>query len=123
MSHIVSIRTQIKDAAAVRAACRRLNLAEPNVGTAELFSGSAHGLIVQLPDWVYPIACDVVSGDVRFDNFEGRWGQQRELDRFLQAYAVEVARLEARKQGHTVTEQQLTDGSIKLTIQVTGGVA
>jgi hypothetical protein len=34
----------------------------------------------------------------------------------------EKSRLEARRKGHTVTEQLLTDGSIKLTIQV-GGVA
>ena len=37
--------------------------------------------------------------------------------------AVEKARIEARKRGHTVTEQSLADGSIKLTIQVTGGAA
>jgi hypothetical protein len=41
----------------------------------------------------------------------------------LQGYAVEKARIEARKKGHTVTEQQLQDGSIKLTIQMNGGVA
>ena len=36
--------------------------------------------------------------------------------------AVEKAKLEARRKGHTVFEQPLSDGSIKLTIQV-GGVA
>lgn len=50
------------------------------------------------------------------------WGKQAELDRFLQAYAVEKAKLEARKHGHTVTEQSLMDGSIKLVVQV-GGAA
>ena len=38
-------------------------------------------------------------------------------------YAVEKARIEARRQGHSVTEQPLADGSIKLTIQVGGGAA
>ena len=51
------------------------------------------------------------------------WGQQQQLDKFLQAYAVEMARIQARKRGHSVTEQQLADGSIKLTIQVAGGAA
>ena len=46
----------------------------------------------------------------------------RELDRFLQMYAVEKAKLEARRQGHSVTEQSLADGSVKLTINV-GGAA
>ena len=31
--------------------------------------------------------------------------------------------IEARKRGHPVTEQQLADGSVKLTIQVAGGAA
>ena len=51
------------------------------------------------------------------------WGQQQELDRFLQAYVCERAKIEARKKGHTVSEQTLADGSIKLTIQVAGGGA
>lgn len=51
------------------------------------------------------------------------WGKQQELDRFLQAYACERTRIEARKKGYTVTEQPLTDGSIKLTIHVAGGAA
>jgi hypothetical protein len=43
------------------------------------------------------------------------------LDRFLQIYAVEKARAEARKKGYASTEQALADGSIKLVIQVQGG--
>jgi hypothetical protein len=50
------------------------------------------------------------------------WGDPKHLDRFLQAYACEKAKIEARKRGHAVSEQQLADGSIKLTIQV-GGAA
>jgi hypothetical protein len=37
--------------------------------------------------------------------------------------AVEKAKIEARKRGHSVFEQPLADGSIKLTIQVAGGVS
>jgi hypothetical protein len=96
MSHIVTVKTEVRDAAAVRAACRRLNLAEPVQGEVQLFSGKASGLAVQLPDWQYPICCDLSSGQVRYDNFSGHWGDQRHLDRFLQAYAVEKARVEAR---------------------------
>ena len=50
-------------------------------------------------------------------------GSQDHLDRFMQGYAVEKAKIEARKRGHSVFEQPLPDGSIKLTIQVAGGVA
>jgi hypothetical protein len=123
LSHVVSIRTQIKDAAAVQAACSRLGLAPAQAGSFTLFSGTENGLGVQLPGWTYPVVCQLQTGELHYDNFEGRWGEQAQLDRFLQAYAVEKARLEARKQGYSVIEQQLCGGSIKLTLQVSGGAA
>jgi hypothetical protein len=123
MSHIVQIQTQIRDAAAVVAACTRLGLPPPAIGRVRLFNEEAAGLAVQLPGWKYPVVCELDSGGVKFDNFQGHWGDQLELDRFLQAYAVEKARIEARKKGYLVTEQPLADGAIKLTVQVTGGAA
>ena len=123
MSHVVTIKSEIRDAAAVRAACKRLSLAEPILGTTRLFSGEATGLAVQLPDWQYAVVADLATGQLRYDNFGGRWGDQQHLDRFLQAYAIEKCRLEAQKKGHVVTEQQLADGAVKLTIQVQGGAA
>lgn len=122
MSHIVTIQTQVRDAAAVAAACRRLGLPPPVEKTVRLFSSSATGLTVQLPGWNYPVVCDLPSGNLKFDNFGGSWGNPAELDKFLQAYAVEKARLEARKKGYSVTEQALPSGEIKLTIQE-GGAA
>ena len=116
MSHIVTIQTRLRDPAAVADACRRLGLPAPAQGTARLYGGQASGLLVQLPGWQYPAVIDTASGAVRYDNFEGRWGEQRHLDRFLQAYAVEVVRLEARKKGHQVSEQALQDGSVRLQI-------
>ena len=123
MSHIVSIQTQVRDPTAVAAACQRLGLPPPVRRTVQLFSEMAEGLAVELTGWRYPVVCDIASGNLKFDNYGGAWGDQIELNRFLQVYAVEKARIEARKKGYTVTEQPLTDGSIKLTIQVAGGVA
>jgi hypothetical protein len=120
VSHIVEIRTEIRDPAAVAAACRRLGLPEPLSGTATLYSGEARGLLVKLPGWQYPVVCDTTTGTLRYDNYGGSWGDQEQLDRLLQAYAVERAKLEARKKGHTVTETPLADGSIRLSIQVGG---
>ena len=123
MSHIVRIQTQVRDAGAVQAACRRIGLPPPVQGASRLFSGSATGLAVQLPGWHYPVVCQLDTAQVQFDNYGGAWGDQKELDKFLQAYAIEKARIEARKKGYAVTEQVLVDGSVKLTIQVSGGVA
>ncbi|MBL8798548.1 MAG: DUF1257 domain-containing protein [Planctomycetia bacterium] len=118
MSHVVSIKTRLHDPAAISVACRRLGLTEPTHGTATMYAGqTAEGLLVQLPGWKFAIAIDIQSGEVKADNFSGHWGDQVELDRFLQSYAVEKCRIEARKQGHVVTEHQLQDGSIRLQIQ------
>lgn len=123
MSHIVQIKTQLRDAEAVRAACQRLGLTQPALGTFSLFSAESSGLAVQLPGWRYPVICQLDTGQIQFDNYGGCWGDQKELDRFLQAYAVEKVKLEARKKGNYAREQQLEDGSIKLTIQIFGGAA
>jgi hypothetical protein len=122
MSHIVTINTQIRDPAALASACRRLGLQEPVHGTVRMYSAVATGLIIRLPDWRYPVVIDTTKAEVQFDNYGGAWGEQGHLDRLMQAYAVEKARLEARKAGHTVTEQALPDGSIKLIVQA-GGAA
>ena len=123
MSHIVSIQTKLTDPAALTAACARLGLPQPQPGTAQLYSGEASGQLVQLPGWTYPAVVDCASGTIRFDNFEGLWGEPAELDKLLQAYAVEKAKLEARRHGYSVSEQLLEDGSIKLSIQVGQGGA
>src|SRR3954452_20597188 len=120
LSHIVSIKTEVRDPEAVAAACRRPGLPEPARGTARMFEGEAAGLLVRLPDWLYPVVCNTATGELAYDNYGGAWGQPEQLDRFVQAYAVEKAKLEARRRGHSVIEQPLADGSIKLTIQVGG---
>lgn len=120
MSHIVAIKTQVKDPLAVQAACRRLQWAEPQQRTARLYTSQATGLVVELPDWRYPLVCDTTTGELKYDNFKGHWGDESQLHKFLQAYAVEKAKLEARKQGHFVQEQALADGSIRVQIAVAG---
>jgi hypothetical protein len=76
MSHVVTVHTKIRDVAAVAAACGRLGLPQPVQGTAQLYSGQASGLLLQLPGWQYPAVIDLGSGVVQYDNFEGAWKGQ-----------------------------------------------
>ena len=122
MSHLVTIQVEIKDPVALASACRRLGLEQPVEGEAMIFTKKARGWIVRLPGWQYPVVIDTDARQMHYDNYNGAWGEQSQLDRLLQAYAVEKAKLEARRAGASVTEQALPDGSIKLTIQ-TGGQA
>jgi hypothetical protein len=105
------------------AACLRLGLSPPVRRTVQLFSEAVEGLAVELPGWRYPVVCDLARGSLKLDNYGGVWGEQKELDRLLQAYTCEKTKIEARRQGHAVTEQPLSDGSIKLTVHVSGGAA
>lgn len=120
MSHIVQIQTEIRDPVAVVSACERLGLPMPEHRTVDLFNGQATGLAVEFPGWRYPVVCHTESGKIQYDNYGGRWGEQQHLDRLMQLYAVEKTRSEARKRGHSVTEQQLEDGSIKIQILAGG---
>ena len=121
MSHIVEIRTEVRSEAAVQSACRRLHLPPAKRGTFELYNSTESGLGIELPKWRYPIVANTQTGQLKFDNYGGRWGDQEYLDQFLQRYAAEAATVEARKRGHSVVEQRLEDNSIKLTINVGGG--
>jgi len=122
MSHIVEIKTEVRDEAAVKAACTRLQLPTPEHKTVRLFSATATGLCVQLLGWSYPVVANLQTGVLQYDNYNDHWGDQKHLNSFLQAYAVEKAKSEARKKGHSVSETRLQDGSIRVTVRV-GGAA
>ena len=118
MSHIVEIKTEVRDEVAVQSACRRLHLPLATRGTFQLFTSQETGLGIELPHWRYPVVANTETGQMRSDNYNGRWGSQEFLDQFLQGYAVERAKQEARRKGHSVVEQRLDSGAIKLTINV-----
>ena len=117
MSHVVQIQTEVRSEPAVQAACKRLHLPPARRGTFELYDSTETGLGIELPKWRYPVVANTETGELRFDNFGEKWGVQEYLDQFLQRYAVEAATIAARKQGHSVVESQLADGSVKLTVQ------
>ena len=120
MSHIVQIQTEVRSEPAVLAACRRLNLPSARRGTFELYGSTQTGLGITLPEWRYVVVANTDTGQLSFDNYENKWGDRIHLDRFLQRYAVEAATIAARKQGHSIAEQHLDDGSIKLTVNIGG---
>lgn len=122
MSHTVSVQTEIRDPVAIRAACLRLQLPQPVEGQHQLFESTVRGWGIQLPRWRYPIVCQTESGELQYDNYNGRWGDPVELDRFKQGYAVEKTKLEAYQQGHSITERSCEDGSVELLVEIGGAL-
>jgi len=116
MSHLVTIQTQIRDVTALTRACALRQLPVPEYRTARLFQTEATGYVVALPDWRYPVVCEVSTGTLHYDHFEGRWGNVTHLHGLLQQYAIEKTRIEAQRCGQHVTEQRLADGSVRLQV-------
>jgi len=125
MSHFTTIKTQIKDLKALRAACDELGLAlVANMSARGYLGNQIKGdYVIQLrgpydialnpqPDRSFGLTADLWQGHV-----EKEVGKN--FGKLLQLYGVYKATAEARKRGHIVQRKQQRDGSIKLVI---GGV-
>jgi hypothetical protein len=117
MSHIVTIEVKVRDLEAIRKTCQRMELKEPCCGKARLFQKTVQGILVRLPEWKFPIVIDLQTGNIQYDNYEGNWGRQEELDKFLMFYGAEKAKLEAAKEGRTCAETVLGNGRVMIEIQ------
>ena len=125
MSHFTTIETQVRDAAALREACRELGVELTENTAARGYGGKTHkGEYVIRLKGPYDIALTRQENGA-FGLTTDWWGGhvEREVGKnygnLLQLYGVHKARIEAHKKGYTVRRQTLGDGAIKLTI---GGV-
>jgi hypothetical protein len=125
VSHFTSIQTQIRDIAALRAACAELGVGLVENAVARGYGSNTHKgeYVIKLKgpydiavnrqqDGTYGLTTDWWDGHV-----EKEVGKN--YGRLLQLYGVHKARIEAQKKGYTVRRQTLGDGSIKLVI---GGI-
>lgn len=147
MSHLVTIATQLRDLAASRAACKRMGwellegqktfewygryvgdyrafekqLTDLGIKT-EDYGKCDHAIkvpgaeyeigLVQKGDQLVPLWDAYKPGGLQdITNENGMGG-------FLQAYAIEKAKLEARRKGYSVTERTLPNGTVQLQVNV-----
>ena len=122
MSHFTTIKTQIKDIAALRAAVTELSLELiPNSVARGFISQTMKGDYVvrlkgpydvalnQQPDGTYGLTTDWWNGHV-----EQEVGKN--FGKLLQLYGVHKASMEARKKGLSVLRRSQPNGSIKLVL-------
>ncbi|MEQ2010125.1 MAG: DUF1257 domain-containing protein [Limisphaerales bacterium] len=122
MSHFTTIKTQIKDITALRAAVSELGLQLlANTEARGYISNKTKGDFVlrlkgpydvalnQQPDGTFGLTTDWWDGHV-----EREVGQN--FGRLLQLYGVQKATLEAKKKGMTVLRRSQPNGSIKLVL-------
>ena len=118
MSHTMNIAIEMKDLMAVKSAAKRLGL-KTWEGEVTLFSSKENGFAVALPNWEYPIVIKADGKGIAYDNYNGRWGEEKELKKFQAFYGLEKAKREALKKGYRTYESvnEVTK-EISLKIQV-----
>ena len=122
MSHFATIKTQIKDINALKAACNELGLTVAENSEARGYNDNRqHGDYVVRLKGPYDIAVnrqqDGTYG-LTTDWWDGHVEKEvgKDFGRLLQIYGVHKAMAEARRKGYTVTRGILKGGAIKLTI-------
>ncbi len=131
MSHTMNIKTEIRDKVALQIACDRLGLSMKE-GSFKFYdsdrynsgknryedSGIRHkGIGIRLKDWEYPIVVKD-DGTLAYDNYGGQWGDIKRLEELQDAYGLEKASMEARRQGYSVFETTDELGNLQLRIHV-----
>lgn len=126
MSHTVKTKSvAVKNPAllekAVQAlAAQGINISLPNGlnnQSVKLYQGNYNGIAVKLDGWNYPVVIDTNKGELAYDNFNGSWGKQEQLDTLLQEYVKQEAIDVYSAQGYMVDElntQYLPNGDLEL---------
>ena len=118
MSHTLTVKAKFLDPHAAEMAAREMGC-EFLRGEIKLFDGTkVNGVGVKLPGWKYPVAINTATGEAKYDNYNGRWGEQSQLDKFTQLYATNKLTIEAKRKGWLVQRKTLANGSHEL--QFTG---
>jgi hypothetical protein len=143
----VTIKTELRDLAAIKAACKRMGwqLVEGQttfqwygryIGDYPEFEKRLRSLgiktedygkcshAIKVPGAGYEIG--LVQKGNQFIPLWDTWATggldkvtaENGMSGFMQAYAIEVAKLEARRKGYQVTERRLPNGSVTLAINV-----
>jgi len=123
MSHFVTIKTQIRDIAALRDACGELGLQVLDCADARGYAtANTRGEHVIRLRGPYDIALNRETDKEPFglttDWWDGHVEKEvgKDYGRLLQLYGVHKASREAKRRGHTVRRSKLKDGTIKLSI-------
>jgi len=116
MSHTVSLELKIKDKELFKQVARQKGYRVEEMRF-RLYSSAEKGLGVFLPGWRYP-AVVTEEGELRYDNYNGRWGKQEVLDELVQEYAVQLVHKKALEQGLTLVSQKTTQGEVEIVLAV-----
>ena len=118
MSHIATVKVKVKDLDLFEQACEQYGVRlMRRTARHQLYSDTVEGIAyIDLPGrWRYPVVIQK-DGSLKFDNYNGRWGDPKYLHRILQAYSRNVVTKQAQRMGMTTRAQVGKDGSLVMTL-------
>jgi hypothetical protein len=126
-SHTVTIDVKFSNVDAFAAAVAELGGKFIGRGSHNLFGTMVAGFGATLPNWRYPIVAKF-DGSVAFDNYNGKWGDESDVNRLRSEYAIAAAKLAAEQLGWQC--ERAGDGSLiifhpnggTLTVDASGAV-
>lgn len=114
MSHTVKVKLNLTDKALIKSVAKKLGYEFMESAQRGDISGSG----VKLPGWQFPVVIGA-TGECAFDNYNGKWGNIEELNKFQAHYGAEKTRIEAARMGYEVSEYfNAETNDIELTINV-----
>lgn len=122
MSKSVFIEVRILDELAFIKAAKSLSFVQSYSEVKKdikLFSTHHHGISVKFKDWLYPVVFE--DGKAVYDNYEGNWGDAKNLDEFMREYTSFAAINAAEKEGTRITSNTLVDDKRILTMTKRNG--
>lgn len=97
-SHTTTIKAEFRDNDRLGSAAVAMGGKVLGMGEHRLYSESKTGFGFTLPGWRYPIVCES-NGSLAFDNYQGSWGNQCDLERLKGEYVIATAEQAAMQNG------------------------
>lgn len=103
-SHTVEIKVQYSDPDALQAACKALGWKWLGQGTHKVYATHHTGLGFHIPGWKFPAVLKD-AGVLAYDNYNGAWGDAKELEKLKAEYAMSQVEAGALSLGWMVERQ------------------
>lgn len=115
MSHMVEIDTKLTSLPDILAAASEVGATVEQNSSQRFYSGDTFtGTVVRLKGWKYGAVIDS-EGALHFDNYNGTWGKQDELEKFQQQYTLAAFR-RATPNRYKIKTKAMEDGRIHVSI-------
>lgn len=98
MSHTVKVKVQLSDTDSLSAAVIAMGGSLLGVASHKLYGGNVQGFGFRLPNWRYPLVLQP-SGELAYDDYNGRWGNVSDIDKLTGRYAIHRAHQAAEQLG------------------------